>query len=256
MVVLIKENEVLNDLLGYVGLKIIQEPGRFNFSLDSTLLAHFVTLKKETTNILDLCTGNAPIPLMLTLRTDARIDGVEIQKDSVNQAMRSVAINDLEAQIKIYQGDINQIHTLFGLNKYDVITCNPPYFKVNPDSNLNRNDALTIARHEVMTTLDDVVREAACLLKPSGRFAMVHRPDRLVEIIETFKSWGFEPKRLQFIYPRVNKEANGILIEGVLGGKAGGLRLLPPLVVYEGETPNYTKEILAIFNMKKKVEVD
>ena len=252
MEVLIKENEVLNDLLGYEGLKIIQEPGRFNFSLDSTLLAHFVKINKQSNRFIDLCTGNAPIPLMLTLRTGALIDAVELQSDSANQGMRSIAINKLDDQIKIHQRDLIGIHKELGVNNYDVVTCNPPYFKVGPESNLNKNDALTMARHEVTVTLDDIVQEAALLLRTGGHFAMVHRPDRLVEIVETFKKYRLEPKRLRFIYPRINKEANGILIEGVLDGKAGGLRLETPLVVYEGETANYTQEILDIFNMKAK----
>jgi len=248
----LKEREVVNDLLGYEGLKIIQEPGRFNFSLDSTLLAHFVTIKKGVENMLDLCTGNAPVPLMLSLRTAATIDGVEIQEDSVSQARRSVAMNGLEKQINIYHNDVKQLHALFGSQKYDVITCNPPYFKVDPDSNLNANDALTIARHEVLLTLDDVACEAGRLLRQGGSFAMVHRPDRLVEIMDTMRAYKIEPKRLRFIYPRLDKECNGILIEGTLGGKAGGLRLEAPLVVYEGDTNNYSAEILEIFNLKKK----
>jgi len=250
MDVLIKENEVLNDLLGYEGLKIIQEPKRFNFSLDSTLLAHFVKINKHSNKFIDLCTGNAPVPLMLTLRTNAPIDAVELQEDSADQGMRSVAINGLENQIKIYHRDLIGIHAELGAGKYDVVTCNPPYFKVGPDSNLNKNDALTMARHEVAVTLDDIVQEAALLLRMGGHFAMVHRPDRLVEIVETFKKNRLEPKRLRFIYPRMSKEANGILIEGVLGGKACGLRIDAPLVVYEGESENYTQEILDIFNMK------
>jgi len=252
MNILIKENEVLNDLLGYEGLKIIQEPKRFNFSLDSTLLAHFVKITKHSNRFIDLCTGNAPIPLMLTLRTDGQIDAVELQADSADQALRSVAINQLEDRVRVYHRDLMGIHEVLGTGKYDVVTCNPPYFKVDPDSNLNKNDALTIARHEVAVTLDDIVKEAALLLRVGGHFSMVHRPDRLVEIVETYKKYRFEPKRLRFVYPRVNKEANGILIEGVLGGKANGLRIEAPLVVYEGESGNYTQEILEIFNLKKK----
>jgi tRNA1(Val) A37 N6-methylase TrmN6 len=253
--VLVKENEVLNDLLGYEGLKIIQEPGRFNFSLDSTLLAHFVKINKYSNRFIDLCTGNAPIPLMLMLRTDAPIDAVELQPDSADQARRSVAINNLTEQIKIYQNNLIGIHEQLGTGEYDVVTCNPPYFKVGPDSNLNKNDALTMARHEVACTLDDIVKEASLLLRSGGHLAMVHRPDRLVEIVETLKKYRFEPKRLRFIYPRLGKEANGVLIEGVLHGKIGGLRLEPPLIVYGGGSANYTQEILEIFNMEKK-EVD
>ena len=253
MNVLIKENEVLNDLLGYAGLKIIQEPGRFNFSLDSTMLAHFVKINKNSNKIIDLCTGNAPIPLMLTLRTDAQVDAVELQKDSADQAHRSVCINNLDKRIKIFQQDLIGVHSLLGKSKYDIVTCNPPYFKVGPDSNLNKNDALTMARHEVTVKLDDIVKEAAYLLKTGGHLAMVHRPDRLVEIIETFKKYKIEPKRIRFVHPRLDKEANGILIEGVLGGLPGGLRLEKPAIVYECDSPNYTQEILAMFNLKPKI---
>lgn len=252
--VLIKENEVLNDLLGYDGLKIIQEPGRFNFSLDSTVLAHFVKINKHSNRFIDLCTGNAPVPLMLTLRTDATIDAVELQPDSADQAKRSVEFNNLTNQIKIYQNDLIGIHKTLGENYYDVVTCNPPYFKVGPDSNLNKNDALTMARHEVACTLDDIVREASLLLRQGGHFAMVHRPDRLIEIIETMKKYRLEPKRIRFIHPRADSESNGVLIENVLGGKTGGLRLEAPLVVYEGTTNNYTQEILTMFNLKRKEE--
>lgn len=255
MDVLLKKGEVLNDLLGYDGLKIIQEPGRFNFSLDSTALAHFVKITKNSQRFMDLCTGNAPIPLMLTLRTNAPIDAVELQPDSADQAKRSVKINEMDEKITIYEQNLIGIHEEIGTNVYDVVTCNPPYFKVGPESNLNKNDALTMARHEVTCTLDDIVKEAGLLLKSGGHFAMVHRPDRLIEIIETFKKYRLEPKRLRFIYPRLNKEANGVLIEGVLYGKTGGLRLESPLVVYEGDSENYTEEILDMFNLKKKVEV-
>ena len=249
---LVKDYEVLNDLLGYAGLQIIQDPGRFNFSLDSTLLAHFVKINKHSQRFMDLCTGNAPIPLMLTTRTPALIDAVELQIASADQAMRSVELNGLKEQITIYQRDLIGVHTKLGRGIYDVVTCNPPYFKVGPESNLNKSDALTMARHEVAVTLAEIVCEAALLLRVGGHFAMVHRPDRLVEIVETFKKYRLEPKRLRFVYPRLGKEANGVLIEGVLGGAAGGLRLESPLIVYEGAGANYTAEILAIFNLKQQ----
>lgn len=249
---LLKEGEVLNDLLGYEGLKIIQQPGRFNFSLDSTLLADFVTLKKDTKKILDLCTGNAPIPLMMSLRTQGTIDAVDVQPESVDQACRSVAVNELEHQIKIHLNDLKEMDSSIIQNSYDVVTCNPPYFKVDSNSNLNSREALSIARHEVLVTLDDVVRVSAKMLNNNGRFAMVHRPDRLVEIIESFKRYQIEPKRLRFVYPRLGKEANGLLIEGVFKGKVGGLRLEPPIIVYEEKTNNYSAEILKIFNIQKR----
>jgi len=254
MEVKIKENEVVNDLLGYEGLKIIQEPGRFNFSLDSTLLAHFVKINNHSKKIADFCTGNAPIPLMLTLRTTSEISGIELQFDSADQATRSVLLNNLSSQITILNENLINIHESIGTEIFDVITCNPPFFKVGPNSNLNKNDALTMARHEVTVTLEDIVKEAAILLKPGGNFAMVHRPDRFLEIIETLQKYKLTPKRVRFVYPRIDKEANGVLIEATLHGKIGGMRLEAPLIIYEESTPNYTKEILEMFNLKKKFD--
>ena len=162
----LKDSEVLNDLLGYDGLKIIQNPEMFNFSLDSTLLADYATLNKNAKSIVDLCTGNAPVPLFLTLRSEkAQIIGVEIQDKSYDLAIRNVAVNGLEDRIQVVHGDLKGIHEKIGKYAHDVVTCNPPYFKVNPDSNLNKNDYLTIARHEVLATLDDVVCEASLLIK-------------------------------------------------------------------------------------------
>jgi len=250
----LNDGEVLNDLLGYDGLKIIQRPAMFNFSLDSTLLAHFVSIQKGTTQIVDLCTGNAPIPMFLSLRTEAKITGVELQEISYDLAQRSVALNKLNEQINICHADLKTIHQEIGTGIFDIVTCNPPYFKVGKDSNLNKNDELTIARHEVSVTLKDIILEASHLLKQGGRLGMVHRPDRLAEIFETFKEFGFEPKRLRFVYPRLSKESNSVLIEGVLGGRPGGLRLEPPLIVYKGDTGvQYTDEILKIFRLKEKV---
>lgn len=252
----LKDNEVLNDLLGYDGLKIIQNPEMFNFSLDSTLLADYATLNKNAKSIVDLCTGNAPVPLFLTLRSEkAQIIGVEIQDKSYDLANRNVAVNGLEDRIQVVHGDLKGIHERIGKYAHDVVTCNPPYFKVNPDSNLNKNDYLTIARHEVLATLDDVVGEASLLLKQGGRFTMVHRPDRLIDIIETFRKYKIEPKRMRLVYPRINREANVLLIEGIKGGNPGNLRIESPLFVYENETsPNYSEEILKLFMVGKKIE--
>jgi len=249
----LKEGEVLNDLLGYEGLKIIQNPEMFNFSLDSTLLGHYATLKKGVSSVVDLCTGNGPVPLFLSLRTKAEIIGVELQDQSYDLATRNVAVNQLEGQIKLIHGDLKGIHQQLGKYQHDLVTCNPPYFKVSDDSNLNKNDYLTIARHEVMATLDDVVREASLLLKNSGRFTIVHRPDRLVDILETCRKYKIEPKRMRLVYPRINREANVLLLEGIKSGNPGNLRIDPPLYVYENETSlNYSQEILDIFLVGKK----
>lgn len=250
---ILKDGEVLNDLLGYEGLKIIQNPEMFNFSLDSTLLGHYATINKNVKSIVDLCTGNGPVPMFLSLRSNAKIIGVEIQEQSCDLAVRNIAINNLENQIKIIKGDLKGIHTLIGKHAHDIVTCNPPYFKINVDSNVNKNDYLTIARHEVLVNLEEVVLEAALLLKQGGRFVMVHRPDRLVEIIEMFKKYKIEPKRLRLVYPRINREANVLLIEGIKGGNPGNLRVEAPMFVYESETSlNYSEEILEIFRVGKK----
>ena len=247
----IKQNEIINDLLGYEGLKIIQRPDAFNFSLDSTILADFVTIKLRDKKIIDLGCGNGYIPIFLTLRTNASIYGVEIQEDIYDQAIRSVKLNDLEEKVTIINGDIKNIYETLGTSTFDVVVSNPPYFKYTEDSNINKNDYLTIARHEVEVTLDDVVKCANILLKDGGTFDMVHRSDRLVEILETFRKYRIEPKTLRFVYAVTNsKESVAILVEGKKKTKPGGLKVLNPLYVQD-EHGKYTDEILKIFNYKK-----
>ena len=246
---MLKPNEELHYLFGNERIKMIQRRDMFHFSLDSVLLAAFVTINKKCRQIVDLGTGNAPIPLYLSTRTKAHITGVEIQKDAYDLAVRNVAINGLENQIRLVHGDLKGIHHQIDDRQYDVVTCNPPYFKVNKENHFNKNDYLTIARHEVLATLEDVVKEASLLLNNGGYFAMVHRPDRLVEIIETLKKYRLEPKRLRFIYPKYNKEANTILIEARKTQRTGGLRILSPVYVYtdDGE---YTEDIRKLFILK------
>jgi len=236
---------VCNELLGRPLLKIYQDTDAFNFSIDSMLLASFATITKKMKNICDLCTGNAPIPLYLSLRTKENIKGIEIQKDSFDLAYKSVLENKLENQIEIINDNLIDINKKIGKNKFDLVTCNPPYFKLG-NHNINPNDKKAIARHEVLATLDDIVKEASNLLNSKGYFRMVHRPLRLIEIIETFKKYNIEPKRLQFIYPKENSECNHILIEGVKDG-APGLKVLNPIFIYNDDG-KWTKEILKIYN--------
>ena len=247
-----KSDEVINDLLGYEGLKIIQRPDMFNFSLDSTILAYFVTINKTVKKIIDLGCGNAYIPIFLTLRTTALIHGVEIQEESFNLGKRSVELNNLTNQITLFNADMKEIHKTLGVAKYDVVTSNPPYFKYTDQSLTNVTDYLTIARHEVHITLDEVVHTANILLKDGGTFAMVHRVDRLMDILESFRKHHIEPKKLLFVYPKTNsEEALVVFIEGNKSKKQGGLKILPPLYVYN-ENNQYTKEILKIFNYPKE----
>ncbi|QVK18089.1 tRNA1(Val) (adenine(37)-N6)-methyltransferase [Mycoplasmatota bacterium] len=245
---MLKENEVLNDLLGYDHLKIIQRPDMFNFSLDSTLLANFVTINKNVKKIVDLGTGNGPIPLFLSLKTKAKIIGVEIQEQSYDLAKRNIEINQLSNQIEIIHDDLKGIYKKIGHHTCDIVTCNPPYFKVTNASNVNKNDYLTIARHEVLATLEDVVKEASLLLKHGGYFSLVHRPDRLLDIFEIMRQYKIEPKRLRLVYPKPHKECNTVLIEGRKSNQ-GGLRILPPLYVYH-DNNEYTEEIKKMFMMK------
>lgn len=241
---------VCNELLGRPLYKIYQDTDAFNVSIDTMLLADFVTITKRVKNICDLCTGNAPIPMYLTLRTDAKIVGVEVQKESYELAKMSIEENKLTDQIDLQLGNLIDIWKKIERNKFDIVTCNPPFFKIG-DNNINPNDRKAIARHEILANLDDIVKEASILLNPKGRLAMVHRPDRLGEILETFKKYHIEPKRLRFVYPKIGHECNHILIEGIKDGSLGGLIVLPPLIVYN-EDNKWTDEVIRIYNCEKE----
>ena len=237
--------KVKNRLLNYTNMDIIQDTDYFNFSLDSVLLPNFVTLNKNIKNVIDLCTGNAPIPLILSTKTDAKIIGIELQKEIYDLAIESVEINNLQDIINILNYDVKEIDKIFETESFDVITCNPPYFKYTENSNINKNDIKTLARHEVTLNLNDIFKVAKKILKNNGVIALVHRPERLVEIIDTMRENNIEPKRLQFIYPNENKESNMILIEGRKNGNPG-LKVLKPLYVHD-ENGNYKKEIKDMF---------
>lgn len=237
--------EVLNDLLGYHDLKIFQNTDWFSFSLDSVLLPNFVTINKNVKNILDLGCGNAPIPLILSTKTDAHIVGVEIQKDSYDMALKSVKYNNLENQIELLNIDMKNLKSIYQGDSFDVITCNPPYFKYLKTSNLNLDEHKVIARHEKMITLEEVLSISKYLLKNNGVLAIVHRTERLVEIFNLFQKYGLEVKKVRLIYPKKNSESNMVLVEGRKNGNPG-LKILPPLYVHE-EDGNYTSEVTNMF---------
>lgn len=246
----LKDKEVIHELLGYENIKIIQNDEMFSFSIDSMLLADFVIVNKKCKNIIDLGCGNGPIPLYLTLKTDAHIDGIEIQEDVFDMAKRSVELNGLEKQITIINDDLRGIYKKVGANKYDVVTSNPPYFKYVETSNINKNDYLTIARHEVKSTLEDIVVEAKKLLVDGGSLCMVHRAERLSEIVTTITQNCFNIKRIRFIYPKTSdKEALLVLIEAKKNSNAG-LKVLEPLYIYD-DNGEYTDEVKRAFNLKK-----
>lgn len=237
--------EVLNDLVGYKDLKIFQNTEWFSFSLDSVLLPNFVTLNKNIETIIDLGCGNAPIPLILSTKTDAKIIGVEIQKDSYELAKKSVLYNHLDDRIELLNIDMKDLRDRYSSDSIDVITCNPPYFKFLETSNLNDDIHKVIARHEKMITLEEIISLSKYLLKNNGVLAMVHRTDRLIEIINLFQKYGLEVKKIRFIYPKINTESNMVLIEGRKNGKTG-LKLLPPLYAHN-EDGSYTEEVLRMF---------
>ena len=238
--------EVINDVLEYKNLKIVQNPDMFQFSLDSVLLPNFVTINKNITRILDVGTGNAIIPIILSTKTSAKITAVEIQKEVSLLAKKSIDINHLENQIELINDDIKKYYLECETEKFDIITCNPPYFKVNKDSNFNNSDYKTIARHEVKLNLDDIMKIAVKLLKNKGVIALVHRPERLIDIIETMKKYNIEPKKIRLVYPGQNKEANILLIEGKKNGNPG-VKILNPLYSHE-KNGKYTEEVRRYFS--------
>ena len=241
--------KVLNDLLDYNNMKIYQDDEYFNFSLDSVLLANFVTLKSRVKNVLDMGTGNAPIPLILTTRTNAKIYGVELQKEVYDLAKESVSINKLENQIELINDDIKNLRNIFEQGFFDVITCNPPYFKVAKDSNLNENEIKTNARHETKITLEEIIGISKKLLDNNGILAIVHRTDRLIEIIELMRKKKKKKKKIRFVYPKEGEESNLVLIEGRKNGNIG-LKILSPLIAHE-QNGDYSKEVKDMFTARR-----
>lgn len=237
--------KIINYLLGYKDMYIMQDNEMFHFSLDSVLLPNFVTINKNIEKILDIGCGNAPIPLILSTKTDAKIIGVEIQKEVYELAKESIEYNKLENQIEIYNDDINILQEKLPIGSFDIITCNPPYFKYSENSNINDNEYKTIARHEKMLNLEQLFLISKRLLKNNGVIAIVHRPERLIDIITEMKKNNIEPKKMQLIYPHQDEEANILLIEGKKNGKSG-LKILPPIYSHTKDG-NYTEEIKKYF---------
>ena len=238
--------ESVNDLVGYKNLKIFQNDDWFKFSLESVLLPCFVIINKNTNNILDLCTGNAPIPLILSTKTKAKIYGVEIQEDVYDLAKKSIDINNLSNQIEIINDDVKKISNKFESDTFDIITCNPPYFKDIDTSKKNDDIHKIIARHEVNLTMEDIVKVVRKLLKNDGKFYLVHRTERFLELTNLLMSNNIMPKRVRFIYPKENSESNLFMLEAVKNGKYG-MKLESPLYVHNDDG-SYREEILKMFN--------
>ena len=242
----LKEEERLDDLQ-VNGYEIIQHPGKFCFGMDAVLLSNFARVKKGE-RVLDLGTGTGIIPILMTAKTDGEaFVGLEIQEESADMARRSVSHNQLDEKVEIVTGDIKEAANIFGLASFDVITTNPPYM-IGQHGIANESDTKAIARHEVLCTLDDILRESARILKPRGRFYMVHRPFRLAEILSKMVEVGIEPKRMRMVHPFIDKEPNMVLIEGMRGANSR-MTVERPLIVYK-EVGVYSDELLGEYGLK------
>ena len=243
MTIKLKENERLDELQRN-GYQIIQSPHRFCFGMDAVLLSGFARVKPGEL-VLDLGTGTGIIPILLRGKTEGRhFTGLEIQEESADMARRSVALNHLEQEISIVTGDMKEAAEIFGAASFDVVTSNPPYM-TGSHGLLNPEEPKAIARHELLCSLEDVIKAAARVLRPRGRLYLVHRPFRLAEIFTVLVQYGLEPKRMRLVYPYVDKEPNMVLLEAVQGGRSR-IMVEKPLIVYEKQGV-YTREIYEIY---------
>jgi len=225
---------VKNDLFDYDNLKIYQYEDKFKFSLDSILLAEFVELKETTKTIVDFCTGNAPVPLILSTKTNAKLYGFELQQNIYKLAKLSVVENNLESQINIINDNLTNALDYLLPESVDAVTCNPPYFKYDKIKSLiNDDEEKAIARHEIAMNLDDLMTSAKYILKNKAPLYIVHRCDRLEEILECLDKYNFKVKKLQFVYAGYKKEAIMVLIKATKNGKSGSLKVMPPIDVLQ-----------------------
>ncbi|PWG01106.1 SAM-dependent methyltransferase [Levilactobacillus bambusae] len=242
---MLKSGERIDQLYSQ-SVQIIQSPDVFSFSLDAVLLADFAKLPVRNRSLtVDLCAGNGAVGLFMSHKTHGKIVEVEIQPRLADMAKRSVELNQLSDQISVYPQDLATVFNHLKKDSADVVTCNPPYFENLPASKKNDNPYLTIARHEVKTTLKTVVDVTSQLLKMNGKAYFVHRPDRLLDLLALMQSHRLAPKRLRFVYPKANKEANMVLVEAIKDGQPDGLRVMPPMTVYD-EQGEYLPEVGAI----------
>ena len=250
MTINLKQGERLDDLQ-IKGYRIIQSPGRFCFGMDAVLLSSFAKVKTGE-RALDLGTGTGILPILLEAKNKGDFyTGLEIQEESADMARRSVQYNHLEDKVRIVTGDIREAAALFGAASFHVITVNPPYM-IGDHRLKNENEAKYIARHEVLCTLEDVLRESGKLLGNKGRFYMVHRPFRLAEILSGMSRHRIEPKRMRLVHPYIDKEPNMVLLEGVKGAHPR-MTVEPPLVVYNKDG-TYTEELLELYGLESRKE--
>lgn len=243
---MLKDDERFDRLIKE-NISIIQSPSVFSFSIDAVLLAHFAKVpKRETASIVDACSGNGAVAFMMSAKTNAKIVGIEYQERLVDMANRTIAFNALQDKVEMLHTDYNAVEQYIRPDSVDVITCNPPYFMDTEQSEKNKLDTFTLARHEVTLTLDQWVKQSARLLKYKGKLFVVHRPERLGDIMNCLRQYNVPVKRLQFVYPKANKKANIVLIEAIKHGSNDGVEVLPPITIFDN-TNQYTplvKEML------------
>ncbi|WP_228587766.1 methyltransferase [Alkalibacterium sp.] len=231
----LKGDERIDQLMQY-NLEIIQSSSVFSFSLDAVLLGDFASVPKHNrARVVDLCSGNGAVALMLSQKTTSPVTAVEIQERLVDMAKRSIEMNQLTDRVEMIHADVNQVTQHIKKDSVDVVTCNPPYFTVSDHSRKNPNEHLAIARHELHLTLKELMAETAGLLKTKGKAYFVHRPERFLEIMDAMREVKLAPKRVRFVYPKSDREANMLLIEGIKQGKEDGLKILPPLFVFDNQ---------------------
>ena len=228
-------------------IQIIQSPTAFSFSLDAVLLGAFAQVpKSRKTTTVDLCAGNGAVGLFVSGQTNGQITEVELQPRLADMAARSIALNDLTDQMTVLNQDLLTVTATIAKDSVDVVLCNPPYFKDQPTSQKNPNPHLAIARHEISANLDQILAVTSDLLKMNGKAYFVHRPERLDDLFATMRAHRLAPKRLRFVHPKADREANMVLIEMIKDGKPNGVRILPPVVVYQanGEYGEEVRQLL------------
>lgn len=241
---ILKAGERIDQLFS-TDVKIIQNKDVFSYSIDSVLLSRFPKIPSRGL-IVDLCSGNGAVGLFASTRTKAPIIEVELQERLANMAERSIQLNQLENQVQMINDDLKNLLNHVPRSGVDLILCNPPYFKVSEMSKKNLSEHYLLARHEIATNLEEICEVARHALKSNGRLAMVHRPDRFLDIIDTMRQYNLAPKRIQFVYPKIGKDANMLLIEAIKDGSTDGLKILPPLFVHK-ENGDYTDDIFEIY---------
>lgn len=239
--------EIVNDLLDFNNLKIVQCNEYFNFSLDSVLLANFIKINPTTRNVIDIGTGNAPILLILSTKVNEKVKltGIELQKEIFDLAVKSLKINNLENKITLINTDAKNLLEYYDSDSFDIVVSNPPYFKYTSDSKINKNEVKSIARHEIYLNIDNLILISKKILKNKGSLYFVHRTERFIEIITKLCKNNLEPKRIQFIYSKRDNSSNLFLIEAVKNGKST-LKVDKPLIVHNKDG-KYSKQVVKFF---------